>query len=198
MPKKNTTYLAEDLVLWQRVASQVTPLKSTTQSDSSANLGANVTKRQNRVLKKAARRQQKMVPNNHSLRSFGAVPKKDRLKQIVPVDLRLGERAGIDGATQRRLFRGEVPIDLRLDLHGMTAARAQKQLIRFIETAGNDGFRCVLVITGKGSGVLNGHVPNWLKQLPLSRHVLALAEARPKDGGSGAFYVLLRRKRGDQ
>jgi DNA-nicking Smr family endonuclease len=89
----------------------------------------------------------------------------------------------------------EVPIDLRLDLHGMTAARAHKHLIQSILLASDDGCRCVLVITGKGSGVLNGHVPNWLKQPPLSFHVLALAEAPPKDGGSGAFYVLLRRKR---
>ena len=112
--------------------------------------------------------------------------------------MRHGEKAGIDGSTQRRLFRGEVLIDLWLDLHGMTAAQAHKQLIQSILLAADDGCRCVLVITGKGSGVLNGHVPNWLKQPPLSFHVLALAEARPKDGGSGAFYVLLRRKRGDQ
>ena len=69
---------------------------------------------------------------------------------------------------------------------------------RQIVSAAQEGCRCVLVITGKGSGVLNGHVPNWLKQQPMSPHVLALAEARPKDGGSGAFYVLLRRKRGDR
>ena len=110
--------------------------------------------------------------------------------------MRHGEKAGIDGSTQRRLFRGDVLIDARLDLHGMTAMRAHKQLIKFIVSAADDGCRCVLVITGKGSGVLNGHVPTWLKQLPVSPHVLALAEARPKDGGSGAFYVLLRRKRG--
>ena len=51
------------------------------------------------------------------------------------------------------------------------------------------------MITGKGAGVLKGHVPGWLKNPPLSGLVLALAEARPADGGSGAFYVLLRRRR---
>ena len=73
-----------------------------------------------------------------------------------------------------------------------------KKLVQFIVSAADDGCRCVLVITGKGLGVLNGHVPNWLKQSPLSIHVLALAEARPKDGSGGAFYVLLRRKRGNK
>ena len=141
--------------------------------------------------------QKKIVPDDIPLRPAGIASKKDTLKQVSPVDLRHGEKAGIDGSTQRRLFRGEVLIDLRLDLHGMTAARAHKQLIKFIESAAGNGCRCVLVITGKGLGVLNGHVPHWLKQPPLSSYVLALAEARPKDGGGGAFYVLLRRNRGD-
>jgi len=116
-------------------------------------------------------------------------------KPASPVDLREGDRAGLDGRTQRRLFRGDVPIDRRLDLHGHTAARAEIKLQRFIEDASYAGCRCVLVITGKGAGVLKGYVPGWLKRSTLSGLVLALAEARPTDGGSGAFYVLLRRRR---
>jgi DNA-nicking Smr family endonuclease len=112
-----------------------------------------------------------------------------------PVDLRRGDRAGIDGKTQKRLFRGEVLLDRRIDLHGLTAANAESRLKYFVETAAYDGCRCLLVITGKGEGVLRRHVPNWLKQKPLSLYILALAEARPKDGGGGALYVLLRRKR---
>ena len=162
------------------------------------NLGADVTKRQNKLLKKNARTQKRMALDSILCQPVEDVPKKDVFRQVSPIDLRHGEKAGIDGSTQRRLTRGGVPIDLRLDLHGMTAARAHNHLIQFIVSAAHEGCRCVLVITGKGSGVLNGHVPNWLKQQPMSLHVLALAEARPKDGGSGAFYVLLRRKRGDQ
>ena len=113
----------------------------------------------------------------------------------MPIDLREGDRAGLDGRTQRRLFRGDLPIDRRLDLHGHTAARAEIKLQRFIEDASYAGCRCVLVITGKGTGILKGHVPGWLKGSSLSGLVLALAEARPVDGGSGAFYVLLRRRR---
>ena len=198
MPKKSVTCPTEDMVLWKRVTSQVTPLKSSTKRVSFASLGDNVNKQQNNVLKKNLSTQSKSVLDENPLRPAGTASKKYTLKQLSPVDVRHGEKAGIDSSTKRRLFRGELPIDLRLDLHGMTAARAHKQLIQFIGLAADDGCRCVLVITGKGSGVLNGHVPNWLKQPPLSFQVLALAEARPKDGGSGAFYVLLRRKRGDQ
>ncbi len=198
MPKKTATYSTEDMVLWQRVTSQVTPLKSTTQLASFANLDAIAKKHQKKVVNKNVRTQKRMVIDDIALRLAEIAPKKDALRQFSPVDLRHGEKAGIDGRTQRRLFRGEVPIDLRLDLHGMTAARAHKQLIQFIISAADHGCRCVLVITGKGSGVLSGQVPNWLKQPPLSLYILALAGARPKDGGGGAFYVLLRRKRGNQ
>ena len=198
MPKKSITPSTEDMVLWQRVTSKVTPLKSTTKPVAFVNLDADVTKRKDKFLKKTARTQKSLALDGIPCQPAEAAPKKDVFKQVSPIDLRHGEKAGIDGSTQRRLNRGEVLIDLRLDLHGMTAARAHSQLIQFIVSAAHQGCRCVLVITGKGSGVLNGHVPNWLKQQPLSLHVLALAEARPKDGGSGAFYVLLRRKRGDQ
>ena len=117
------------------------------------------------------------------------------VKPLSPVDLREGDRAGLDGRTQRRLARGDVPIDRRIDLHGYTAARAEIKLQSCIKDAFYLRYRCVLVITGKGTGVLKAHVPGWLKRPPLSEMVLALAEARPVDGGSGAFYVLLRRRR---
>ena len=63
MPKKSTTYPTEDMVLWQRVASQVTPLKSATKSASFTSLGVNVKERQNKVWKKNIRTQKKMVPD---------------------------------------------------------------------------------------------------------------------------------------
>ena len=198
MPKKSATFITEDMVLWQRVTSQVTPLRSTTESAPFVNLGANANKGQNKVVNNNVKTKKKMVLDGILLRPIRTASKKGSLQQLSPVDLRHGEKAGIDGSTQRRLFRGEVLIDSRLDLHGMIAATAHKRLIQFIGSAADDGCRCVLVITGKGSGVLNGQVPNWLKQPPLSPHVLALANARPKDGGGGAFYVLLRRKRGGQ
>ena len=195
MPKKRVIHSTEDMILWQRVTSQVTPLKPATKADTYTNSIADVIMCQRNILKNEIKIQKRTSLNCKPLRPSRAVSKKDPLEQVSPIDLRHGEKAGIDGSTQRRLFRGEFPIDLRLDLHGMTAARAQTQLIKFILRAVHEGYRCVLVITGKGSGVLNGHVPNWLKQPPLSLHVLALAQARPKDGGGGAFYVLLRRKR---
>jgi DNA-nicking Smr family endonuclease len=115
-----------------------------------------------------------------------------------PVDLRRGDHAGIDRSTRRRLAQGQLPIEARLDLHGMTAAQAERQLSRFITRAVGDGRRCVLVITGKGAnnnGVLKHLVPMWLTSPPLGAGVLALSQAVPTDGGDGALYVMLRRRR---
>ena len=125
----------------------------------------------------------------------GSVPVMPVNKKPDPVDLRVGEHAGIDKSTRRRLAQGQLAIESHLDLHGLSAAQAERRLFNFVNNATRQDQRCVLVITGKGSGVLRGHVPDLLKRLPLSPHVLALAEARPKDGGGGALYVLLRRKR---
>lgn len=80
----------------------------------------------------------------------------------------------------------------------MTQDAAWRRLVSTIERAHRDGKRALLVITGKGSsggGVLRTTVPRWLTEAPLKPLVLAHAPAQPKDGGSGALYVLLRRKR---
>ena len=195
MPKKRVINSIEDAGLWQRVTAQVKPLKSTTRLLQPENLFSNKAKPQDQLPKKTAKVEKNVASPNNFKQSAATLKKIATLKQAKPVDLHHGETGGIDRGTQRRFFRGEVPIESRLDLHGMTAARAQNQLAQFIELSAYRGCRCVLVITGKGLGVLHGHVPNWLKTQPLSSYILALAEARPKDGGSGALYVLLRRNR---
>ena len=192
MSKKHIIKLDDDTVLWQRVITEVTPLKSTIELAEFAAIFAQSDHLALPVAKPSYRIQKQPV---QPVRPLIAATPSAQAKKANPVDLRHGERIGIDGRTQRRLFRGEVPVDRRLDLHGLTVARAESRLAQFIETAARDGCRCVLVITGKGAGILQGHVPNWLKSQPLSPYILALAEARPHDGGSGALYVLLRRKR---
>jgi DNA-nicking Smr family endonuclease len=192
MPKKRIIKSDDDTVLWQRVITEVIPLKATIELAQFAVIFEHSDHFASPVAKPSGRMQRPPVKSTGP--PIAATPSAP-VKNAIPVDLRQGERAGIDGRTQRRLFRGDVPVDRRLDLHGLTAARAESRLAQFIEMAARDGCRCVLVITGKGAGILQGHVPNWLKRQPLSPHVLALAEARPYDGGSGALYVLLRRKR---
>lgn len=122
-----------------------------------------------------------------------------RLKET-PTPAASGDGGGIDRRTLEKLRRGQLPLEGFLDLHGLRQGEAQAQLTRFLTDGYHAGRRCVLVITGKGSrngeaGILRRMVPLWLEMPPLSPMILSHCQARQKDGGDGAFYVLLRRKR---
>jgi DNA-nicking Smr family endonuclease len=110
-----------------------------------------------------------------------------------------GRRVDLPMDALRRLRRGMLPIDGRLDLHGMSAREARAQLELFLRTMRARGERCVLVIHGKGEHspgglpVLRGEIAAWLSQGASSEHVAAFATASEADGGEGAVYVLLRR-----
>tara|TARA_B100001057_G_scaffold183570_1_gene184248 strand:- start:539 stop:1135 length:597 start_codon:yes stop_codon:yes gene_type:complete len=117
-----------------------------------------------------------------------------------PTDFRLGDVSGIDRLSARRMQRGQLPIEDRLDLHGLSQEQAHKKLNAFISRAVQQNFRHVLIITGKGRdghGILRQKVPAWLKDAPLCHHLLAISYAQPKDGGKGALYIRLKRKRED-
>ena len=110
-----------------------------------------------------------------------------------------GRRVDLPMDALRRLRRGMLPIDGRLDLHGMSARDARAHLELFLRTMRARGERCVLVIHGKGEHstgglpVLRGEIAAWLSQGASSEHVAAFATASEADGGEGAVYVLLRR-----
>ncbi|RKQ68645.1 Smr/MutS family protein [Oceanibaculum indicum] len=147
-------------------------------------------------------------------RKRGRVPKDEPLPQPVaqPVKapvilpaLKHDSAPGLDKRSQMRLKRGQVAIEARIDLHGMTQDAAHVALNGFIARSQARGLRCVLVITGKGTrrdefgryeaGVLKREVPRWLNEGGNREKVLAFVHAQPKDGGGGALYVLLRRVR---
>ncbi len=119
-----------------------------------------------------------------------------------PPPLEHGRAPGLDKRTAERLKRGQLAIEARIDLHGLTRADAHRAITAFIDGAHKAGRRCVLVITGKGAraengngGVLRGAVPRWLNQAPLRPRLLAFCYAQPKHGGDGALYLLLKRRR---
>ena len=117
-------------------------------------------------------------------------------------ELEPGAGAGVDKRTAARLRKGRIAIEGRLDLHGMTQAEAHRELDHFLASAHEANRRCVLVITGKGLradgtvGVLRSAVPGWLNQPPNRARIVAFCHAVPRDGGTGALYVLIKRKRG--
>lgn len=106
-------------------------------------------------------------------------------------------RPGLQHGVMRKLRRGQFPVDAELDLHGMTATIARRELYAFLERCRTAAARCVLIIHGKGLStpdrrpVLKSGVNAWLRQRD---DVLAFCSARPRDGGTGALYVLLRKQ----
>jgi DNA-nicking Smr family endonuclease len=110
-----------------------------------------------------------------------------------------GRRVDLPMDALRRLRHGLMPIDGRLDLHGMSAGEARAHIEMFLRTMRARGERCVLVIHGKGEhsprgvAVLRGEIAAWLSQGASSEHVAAFVTASEADGGEGAVYVLLRR-----
>ena len=71
----------------------------------------------------------------------------------------------------------------------------------FINTCINKEKRCILIVTGKRKTILGAKsilrelVPSWLDSEKFSSLVLAHSYAIKKDGGDGARYILLRKKR---
>lgn len=104
-----------------------------------------------------------------------------------------GRRVDVSPALLRELRRGSVPIDGRLDLHGLRPDEARERVLAFLKDKRARGERCVLIIHGKGEGVLRGELAAWLSQGRARDAVAAFATARDEDGGQGAVYVALRR-----
>ncbi len=102
----------------------------------------------------------------------------------------------LDRPTLDKLAKGRLPIEGRVDLHGMSQSEAHGLLLSFLQRAHAGGVRYVLVITGKGyagEGVLRRQVPAWLSTPPFRALVSSHDHAARGHGGAGALYVRLRR-----
>ena len=105
------------------------------------------------------------------------------------------QQSGLQQKAIRQLKRGQHHFEAILDLHSYTQVEAHDALLDFIQYCSANGCRYVMVIHGKSlhtpqKPVLKNAINCWLRQLPT---VLAFCSAQPKDGGTGALYVLLRR-----
>jgi DNA-nicking Smr family endonuclease len=103
----------------------------------------------------------------------------------------------------RALGRGKLVPQASLDLHGMTLAAAERAVSRFLDQATAQDLRVVLIVTGKGvrldggrmlGGRIRAEFLGWLNRADNRARVRGVRPAHPRHGGSGAFYVLLRRR----
>jgi len=107
----------------------------------------------------------------------------------------------LDGSWDRRLSRGLVQPDRTLDLHGHSLATAYDLLDRRLEHAVSAGDRVLLLITGKPRagterrGAIRAAVGDWLAASRHAASIAAVRNASPRHGGSGALYIVLRRRR---
>ncbi len=116
-----------------------------------------------------------------------------RLPKLVPSSLSL---ANLDRRREKALRLGDVDIDAKLDLHGLTQIEAFEALSNFMKRIALAGKRHLLVVTGKGGstgGVLRRSLKDWLGQLPEAGLIMALHPAAPKHGGEGAYYIVMRK-----
>lgn len=98
----------------------------------------------------------------------------------------------------KRMRAGKIRPQQTIDLHGFTRDNAYRRLCNEVARAGTAGLRCVLVIHGKGrhssegSTTIRESLAEWLETPPLVHQVTGCTLAQPRDGGSGASYLLLR------
>ena len=102
---------------------------------------------------------------------------------------------GVQTAVFDKLRSGNYRIGADLDLHGLTVAEARRALFRFIRHERGLGRRALLIAHGRGErsptpARLKSYVAHWLEQLP---EVIAFHSALPRQGGTGAVYVLLKK-----
>jgi DNA-nicking Smr family endonuclease len=180
---RERTLTQEERAIWESVARQVKPLPKHRAAKS-------------RLTSPPENSKGKSVPPKLPASSQKMQPAKAEIPAVPPlVPLARRERAG--------LSRGRKQIDARLDLHGMTQARAHRALTLFLQRAHSDGLGFVLVITGKGNadaanserGVLRRQVPQWLSLPEFRPLVIGFEEAHVGHGGAGALYVRIRRNK---
>jgi DNA-nicking Smr family endonuclease len=177
-----------DAELWARIAKTATPLK---------------TNKKNRVARVAAPPKPAQPPKAKAVAKAEA----KAAEASKPPRPSPAPHTGLDRQTARKLERGALAVEARLDLHGMRQRDAHAALRKFLKWAQSKDYRHVLIITGKGSlrdtgesfyeaearGVLRQAVPHWLSHGNLAPLIVSFSEAPRRLGGEGALYVRLRK-----
>ncbi len=96
-----------------------------------------------------------------------------------------------------------------IDLHGYTLSKANENIKKIIIDSYDTGVNKILVVTGKGLhsqnekdpyvskdlSILKYSVPDFIeKNIELNKLIIGMKEANVEDGGSGAFYIYLKKK----
>ncbi len=199
MARKRRGLTPEDLELWEKVKARTSPLHPARPAlaASPPSAGAKPPSTQSRSAPGAPIPAFRIGQTAQGVRPHDLSP--DLTVRLAAAPLQMDRKRFV------QMTRGKIAPEARIDLHGLTLAEAQPRLTGFLLRAHANGARLVLVITGKGRdreddgpipvrrGALRHQLPHWLSIPPLRPLVLQVSEAHLKHGGSGAFYVYLRR-----
>lgn len=204
-PNKNRAISDSEAELWDKVAKTTTPLE----------------KGKNRVTGHAAYEAEEETPPRQEADPEPPMTAEDFAPEDFKpenFELSASEKNTPVSQTQfnrkkiRKLAKGHEGIDARIDLHGLYQDPAYNALRSFLISAQAKGHRNVLVITGKGikrdeeesthwldddksrnRGVLKRMLPVWLNEPELRSLVISYSEAHIRHGGSGAYYIRIRK-----
>ena len=95
-----------------------------------------------------------------------------------------------------------------IDLHGFTLEQANRTVEKFIKDSYENGVSKIIVVTGKGLhsnveknpyvskdlSILKYSVPKYIENnLELMKKIAEIKDAKIEDGGTGAFYIILKK-----
>tara|TARA_B100001057_G_scaffold248116_1_gene248355 strand:- start:1955 stop:2368 length:414 start_codon:yes stop_codon:yes gene_type:complete len=108
-----------------------------------------------------------------------------------------------------KLIKKKTSKSFTFDLHGYSLIDANKKIKNLIQSAYNQEVKKLIIVTGKGLhsknegdpyvskdlGILRYSVPEYVKNnKELMDMINEITEANIEDGGSGAFYIFLKKK----
>lgn len=98
---------------------------------------------------------------------------------------------------EKSISAGRFEYDAIMDLHGKTITQAYENVINFIKFCYNTEKRHVMIITGNGGkiGSIKREFCFWVEESCIKQYISSYIEAHPNQGGSGAYYIIVKRKK---
>ena len=131
--------------LWKKIAEGVKPLKETKHKRQAPPPPAEGELKRPTAAPRARAQTEGAASGPAPRLNFKGGATKEGPPPLVP-----GQLAGLDRRSGEKLRKGQMPVEAKLDLHGMTQEGAHASVARFIEGQHAAGARCVLIVTGKG------------------------------------------------
>lgn len=176
---------AEDRILWGKVARSTRPMPGRQEE-------IDAFERAIAEMAAEAERSEPTAPIRPSAEPQAPQPRKPS-----------GQHHPLERPVKRKIAKGRLALEARIDLHGLVQSEAHAMLLGFLVRAHERGLRHVLVITGKGSsmgseGALKRAVPMWFSKLEFRHLISSYETAARHHGGDGALYVRLSRAPGSR